>query len=229
MSKKYIYMLFIFLFFIVSTSIFSFNYFRLEQVKKVYNSNDLKCKYTISNIKEEKENYKILVYYPVTQNKELNNSILENINIYIENFKNNLINDSNTLTIKFNSIENDKYTSFVFDVIINNNKTHDTKYVFTCNYDNEKSKIFTIEDLLVNSNDSLNKISNAIFNNLVEQENIKNNVNEEVLRKYLDLNKEKYECFYFSKNSIIFCFNIDTIAPKSIGIIYASISYKDIK
>ena len=226
MSKKYIYMLFIFLFFIVSTSIFSFNYFSIEQVKDVYSSDDLKCKYTISNIKEENEKYNILIYYPVTEKNALNVEIMENINIYIEKFKNSLSEKTNDLTIKFNHYESEKYTSFVFDVVINSNESHETKYIFACNYDNDKNKIVTIDDLLQISNDSLNKISNAIFNNLKEQENIKNSVNEKAIKDYLDLDKEKYKCFYFTSDSVIFCFNIDTIAPRSVGIVTATISYE---
>lgn len=228
MSKRYIYMLFIFLIFIISTSIFSSNYFKIEQVKNVYSSSDLKCKYTVSNIIEEKDNYKILVYYPVTENKELNKNIMDKINIYIDKFRNGLNGNSNDLTIQFNSNENDIYTSFIFNVTISNDTSHKIEYVFSCNYNNDENKIVTINDILSMRNNSLNDIANSIYESLKEKDGLKEYISDEKLKEYLDLNKEKYECFYFAKDSIIFCFNVDTIAPKSVGIIYVPVSYDKI-
>ena len=225
MSRKYIYIVLIFIIFILSTYTFSFNYFKLEQVKDVYNSNDLKCKYTISNIKENNDNYEILVYYPVTENSKLNSDILNQINSYIEKFKNSLNEEANTLTIKFNSFEHDIYTSFVFEAEVSNNNAHSDKYIFVSNFNNKENKVMTINDILINDNNSLKNISNAIYENIMKNDSIKEYIDDKSIKEYLDLNKEKYECFYFTKNAVVFCFNTGTILPKSAGVVYASISY----
>ena len=75
MSKKYIYMLFIFVLFLVTTSGHFIKYLNVEQVKEVFDSNDLMCKYSISNIIEKTDEYDITVYYPVTKVEELNKKI----------------------------------------------------------------------------------------------------------------------------------------------------------
>lgn len=152
MQKKYIYMLFIFLIFVISTYIYSIKYTDELDAKYVYNSSELKCKFNISNIKEINENYEILVYYPVTEYKDINNAIMQEIDSYINSFKNNLQGTKNTLNITFNNFEKDIYTSFIFNVCITNDTSHNDVYTFCYNIDNKSAKIYGIEDLIKQGN-----------------------------------------------------------------------------
>lgn len=228
MSKKYIYMLFIFILFAVSTYIFSLNYEQIEDVKYVYDSNDLNCKFSISNINEKNEKYEILAYYPITENKELNKKINESINSYMEKFKNNLVDGVNKLTIKFDSFENDKCTSFVFNASIQKDSSHSIDYVFSYSIDNNKKSIVTIDKLL-NEGYNLNKISECILIKLQEDENIKKYGNIDEIKKYFNGDKKKYSNFYFTKNEIIFFFNPGEITPNVAGILYIPVQIDKIK
>lgn len=223
MSKKYIYMLFIFVLFLVTTSGHFIKYLNVEQVKEVFDSNDLMCKHSISNIIEKTDEYDITAYYPVTEVEELNKKIMEKINLCINDFKNEIIGKGNSLTINFNSSENDIYTSFVFNVVITSSSAHNKECTFSLNYDNSENKMVEIDDILTRSNSSLKNISDAIINSIKEKGELKNNIDEENLKAYFDLDKEKYNYFYFDKNMIVFYFNPGTIAPEKSGIIYISV------
>lgn len=223
MSKKYIYMLFIFVLFLVTTSGHFIKYLNVEQVKEVFDSNDLMCKYSISNIIEKTDEYDITAYYPVTEVEELNKKIMEKINLCINDFKNEIIGKGNSLTINFNSSENDIYTSFVFDVVITSSSAHNKECTFSINYNNKEKKVITIDDILKSSNCDLKNISNAICKYISENKKLKEIVSAENLKAYFDLDKEKYNYFYFDKNMIVFYFNPGTIAPEKSGIIYISV------
>lgn len=228
MSKKYISMLFVFSLFSISTYIFSLKYGNIENIKYVYNSDELKCKFSISNISEKNDKYEVLVYYPITENKELNKKINENINKYIENLKNNITEGANRLIIKFDNFENNNYTSFVFNVSMQKNTSHTIDYAFAYNLDNEKNKIITIDNLL-NSGYNIAKIKDSILNELKEKESIKKYGNLDEIKKYINDDKEKYTNFYFTKNEIVFFFNPGKISPNVAGILYVPIQIDKIK
>ena len=159
--------------FLVTTSTHFIKYLNIEQVKEVFDSNDLMCKYSISDMKEKTEEYDILVYYPVTEIEGLNKSIMEKINLCLNDFKNEITGNGNSITINFNSYENDIYTSFVFDVSITNLSAHNEELVFSINYNNKEKKIVVIDDILNNDNNNLKKVSDAICASIKEKEELK--------------------------------------------------------
>ena len=225
MPKKYRYMLFIFLLFIISTHICSVKYSDDLDVKYVYNSSELRCKYTISNIKEKTDKYEVLVYYPITEYNKINEKILQNINNEIDKFKQNIFDNNNKLNITFDSFEKDIYTSFVFNLEIKNNNAHKTVHTFCYNIDNENKRIYTIDDYLKQDN-NIKSLTENIYTKLKENKNIQEKYDYNTIKEYLNEDKEKYSNFYFSNEGMVFCFNPGTVINKSIGVIKVTIPYK---
>lgn len=228
MHKKYMYMLFIFLFFIISTYICSIKYENEQNAKYVYNSDDLKCKYSVSNMKEKNEKYEILVYYPVTEYDDLNKEIIECINNNKTKFKENLAQSNNKLNVTFDTYEKDIYTSFVINIVIENGTSHKYTYAYCYNINNQNGQIYTIDDFIKQGNNTKD-LSEYIYSNLKENKKIEESCNYEKIKDYLNEDKEKYNNFYFGKEGIVFCFNPDTIVPKVIGVTHCLIPYDKIK
>ena len=67
LNYKYIFMLFVIVLFFSIFSIFCYFGNTINDVKYVYDSNDLKCKFSVTNIAQKEVNREILVYYPVTE------------------------------------------------------------------------------------------------------------------------------------------------------------------
>jgi hypothetical protein len=223
MINQYIRVLFIFCIFLVSIFIFSNISSEYYDVKYVYNENDLKCKFSISSISEKKDNYEILIYYPITEYSKLNETINNKINDIIDNFKEDITQKDNKLTINFDHYEYEEYVSFVFNVNISSNVEHSDNYVYTLNFSTKTKNIVNIDEILKKDSSNLIKISEYIYNILSKDVDILKYSNLENIKEYLNSDKEKYNTFYFKNNAIVICFNENTIAPKVAGIFHIPI------
>lgn len=227
--KKYRYCLLVIGILFFTILLFSHIDSKYHDVKYVYHENDLKCKFSISNITEKTDQYEILIYYPVTEYSKLNKEINNMVKKYKEQFKTNLKESGNRLTIHFDHYEYESYVSFVWNVQITGNVEHGENYVDTINFDVDHKKIITIEEILNKDPSNFTLISEYVLNVLCKDVDILKYGKVEQVREYLTSGKEYYRYFYFKNNTLVICFNEGTIAPKVAGIFHIPIPITSIK
>ena len=189
-------------------------------------------KYTISNITEENEKYKVKIYYPVTEYEKLNLSINNLVNEYLESFKNEIphLSEDKTyyLNITFEVYANKNYVSYLFLIKENLGCLHDEKYVVTLNYDIKENKIITISDLVKKDENLLNELSSLSFNAIKENKDIDSIKNEEFIKEGIIPIYKNFENFVINKNSFDIYFNEYQILPYYYGIVKVEFTYDEI-
>lgn len=225
MSKKYIYMFLFFLLFICLSYFYNIKY-NIEQVKFVYNSHNLKIPYKISNIQDKKENYDIEVYYPITNIKDIDIKMLDKINQYIDKFKSNLNYNNNKLVINFNTIETNNYTSFIFEINIKKDNTHEFNYIECFNINNDNKEIVEIKDIL---DCNISELRNNIIETIKQDQSIIDKCSIDEIMMYFTEEQVKYCNFYIDNEYITFCYNTNQISNNINKVYKISISLEQIK
>lgn len=223
LNYKYIFMLFVIVLFFSIFSIFCYFGNTVNDVKYVYDSNDLKCKFSVANIAQKEENREILVYYPVTEFANLNRVLDEKRDYYIDKFKTDGTNSK--LSISFDSYEYEQYVSFVFNVETIIDGAHGNSYIDTVNFDTKKKKVCTIDDFLLDQNLDLSKLSSCLYDILSKDKDILKYGNVNELKQYLNNQKDHYSNFYIKDNFFVVCFNEGTVASKVAGIFAVPVAF----
>lgn len=216
--KKYIIFIFLFLFIILGIIGIKINEFlTLPSVKKEDAAN-----FEILNIKEDTDKYSLNVYYPKCEYAKLNEAINITINEYVDNLKSELLNLNKekkyTLEITFETYTSKDTISFLFNVSENLGCLHDEKYVICINYCKKADKILQISDLVLKSENMLQKLQEICYNSLMQNEQIKDALVENFVLEGTMAKIENYEKFIIDNENIIFYFGEYQVVPYYLGI-----------
>lgn len=233
--KKYILVIIIFVTFLFSTTIFKYNKEIIPvEVKQVFNNKTL-GNTTIKESCEEKDLYLMKIYYPKTEYQNLNEYVANSINEVKESFFeeiNQLGKISNEgkyeLNITFNQYEYKSYISFAFDVMIDLCGAHPYNYIFTVIYDTDSKSIVTINDLIKKDKEFLIKLSEKTYEDLKENESIKEYSDDENLRNGLKPIVSNFENIIFDNDKLVVFINIYQVAPYVAGNFEVAIPYDKI-
>ena len=230
MNNKYIIIPLLFFFFLFITY-FASNAKTIDEVREVFNVENLKANCNIKEIVESTKKYDIKAYYPETKYSNLNNEIKDKINWYIKYFRNEIDgiqeieNVKYKLEITFSSYEYDKYISYVFEIFEDYGGAHPNTSIWTISYDIKRGKVITIESLLNKNDKLLNYLSEYSFENLKSNEEIKENYVEEMLISGTKPVKDNFEKFAFDKDGLKIFFPRYSVAPYSSGTFVVSVPY----
>ena len=183
-------------------------------------------------ISEIRKNYKIQIYYPITEYKKLNNTITKQITSYLKEFKNNIklsnipINQYYHLIILFEKYEYKNYISFVFRIEDFTGGAHPNHRIYTIVYDTKENKIINIDDLINKNKNTLEILSKFSRNELKGNKKI---TDFSMLYEGTKKEKENFTNFVFSKEGLIIFFPQYQVAPYSQGEFNVIIPYKYFK
>lgn len=178
-------------------------------------------------IEELNDEYKILVYSPITPYSKLNSVINKKLNDYIIQFKKNIrsspIKDNYySLIIFYDKYIYSNYISYVFKIESHYFMAHPDHMIYTVVFDIDNKKIITLDDLIKYNNKVLDIFS------FESKEKLKNNERIVDYDMLLDGTKPIYNNFnnfVFSKNGIIIFFKRYQVAPYSSGEFSVNIPY----
>lgn len=230
--KKYIYIFVALLFFVFITITYyvSSTDTNLE-VRQVFNVSELISNCEIKEISEITENYEINIYYPETTYLNLNEKVNNKISEYIESFKqdikglNPIDGQKFLLNINFSSYEYEEYFSYAFEIFTDFGGAHPNTTSWTINYNVKDRKIVDINYLIEKNKNILNILSEYTFNELKENEQIKDNYVEEMLKNGTEAKKENFQNFIFTKEGLRIIFQRYSVAPYSSGEFSVTIPY----
>lgn len=183
-------------------------------------------------ISEIRKNYKIQIYYPITEYKKLNNTITKQITSYLKEFKNNIklsnipINQYYHLIILYEKYEYKNYISFVFRIEDFTGGAHPNHRIYTIVYDTKENKIINIDDLINKNKNTLEILSEFSRNELKGNKKI---TDFSMLYEGTKKEKENFTNFVFSKEGLIIFFPQYQVAPYSQGEFNIIIPYKNFK
>ncbi len=183
-------------------------------------------------ISEIRKNYKIQIYYPITEYKKLNNTITKQITSYLKEFKNNIklsnipINQYYHLIILYEKYEYKNYISFVFRIEDFTGGAHPNHRIYTIVYDTKENKIINIDDLINKNKNTLEILSKFSRNELKGNKKI---TDFSMLYEGTKKEKENFTNFVFSKEGLIIFFPQYQVAPYSQGEFNVIIPYKYFK
>lgn len=195
-------------------------------VKETFSENS--DNYTMKNIKDDNEKYKIDIYYPQTNYDTLNMKIKSDIQNIVNDFKNSLNNETDwqyVLEISFNYYEYENYISFVFNVFSQTGGAHPNTRVFTVNYDIKNDKIIDITELTKMYTNILEIFSKTSYESLKDNDKILQYGNEDMFKRGLEERIENFRNFVFDKNGIVLFFNPYDIAPYVAGSFVVKVPY----
>lgn len=199
-------------------------------VKETFSENS--DNYTMKNIKDDNEKYKIDIYYPQTNYDTLNIKIKADIQNIVSDFKNSLSEDVSfdyLLEISFNYYEYENYISFVFNVFSETGGAHPSTSVFTVTYDIKNDKIIDITELTKIYSNTLEIFSTISYESLKDNEKILQYGDEDMLKKGLEKRIENFRNFAFDKNNLILFFNPYDVAPYVAGSFVVKIPYEKLE
>lgn len=177
-----------------------------------------------------KENYKIQIYYPITEYENLNKQIANNISNYIKEFKTNVknstipVNQYYHLIILYEKYEYSNYISIVFRIEDFTGGAHPNHRIKTIVYNKETNQIESINNLIKNNKNFLNKVSTISRNELKTNNRI---TDLSMLYEGTKPIKENFSNFVYSKNGLIFFFPQYQVAPYSQGEFNVIIPYTE--
>ena len=178
---------------------------------------------------EKGSNYEIIINYPVSGYRKLDNTVINKLNNYIDEFKKNISNNDINVNWKYDLIINYKsfnyknYISYVFFIEYFIGGAHPNHLIWTVNYDIICDKFVTIDDLVKYNNNILNIFSKISRNELMHNKDI---VDISMLMEGTMPNTLNYSNFVFSNDGIIIYFSYYQVAPYSSGMFNVLINYK---
>lgn len=199
----------------------------------IVNINALKIKTNNNEYKviEQKNNYKIQIYYPITNYKELDDIIENKIDSYISEFKSDIkkstipINQYYSLIILYDSYEYNNYLSYIFRIEDATGKVHPNHRIYTIVYDKKTNKVITLNDLIKKNKNILTIFSEKSRKELKTNKRI---VDLSMLYEGTKPNKENFSNFVLSEDGLILFYPQYQVAPYSQGEFNVVISYKSI-
>ncbi len=210
MKHKILLALFLCLLVVFSSKIILLGKDEIVQVKDVSSNIE---NYSIENIKEEKENLKIDIYYPVTKYENINLKIMQKIEEYIVKVKNSeYVSNNKYLKISFEEFKKDDIISLKFNVEYNEGLTHNTEDVFTIVFNDEN--VIDIDYLKNKDTNILKSIKENALEILKSEIKVEDPINKEALEK-----DEVYSNFIIVENKLIIFFNKNVISGNKSNII----------
>lgn len=187
----------------------------------------------ISN-EDEKQKYKINIYYPISDYPVLNDTIITTINHRLNEFKKIVDlksvqpNQIYTLDILYTKYEYNNYLSYVFRVSEYTGGAHPNHTIFTISYDKNNNKMIDITSLVSNNDNLLNLLSNISRSILKENELFNDNKIFGMMLDGTKPNLENFRNFVFSKEGLLIFFEQYKIAPYSYGEFNVLIPYSNL-
>lgn len=177
----------------------------------------------------EKFKYKINITYPITKYGKINKIILKMIedikNEFIEISKRNAqLNIYYTLYITYDTYNYKDLTQYLFKISSQVGGAHPNNYIKTIRY--EKDNIITIDDLIANDRNILNKLSKISRKILLSKEEFKE---DNIISMALDgtrPTKGNFENFIFTEDGLLVLFDYYQVAPYYLGIQKILIPYE---
>lgn len=215
----------IFTLFLIINLIFFTHIININADKSKTNNNEYK-------ISEISKNYKVQIYYPITEYKKLNTIINKQITNYLKEFKDNVksstipINQYYHLIILYEKYEYENYISFVFRIEDFTGGAHPNHRIKTIVYDTKNNKIITIDDLTNKNKDLLKVLSEFSRKELKYNKKI---TDSSILYEGTKEEKVNFTNFVFSKEGLIIFFPQYQVAPYSQGEFNVVIPYKYLK
>lgn len=177
---------------------------------------------------EEKHKYKILVYFPDSDYKLLNEVVFDKMQEYVNRFKKELPSDliqTNiyyTLIIMYDTYTYENYISYVFNIEYYMGGAHPNHEIWTVTYDKESNKIIDITDLIKKNSDILN-----IFSTVSREEFLHNSgiVNSTMMMEGTRPIAQNFSNFAFSPTGLLLFFSQYQVAPYSSGQFIVKVDY----
>lgn len=176
----------------------------------------------------------IRISYPRTEYPVLNQTLIEKINIIIQEFvkyEQTVIKQDLTYTLDIvdESYDYNDYISYVLYTSIYTGGAHPNNIIITINYDRRNNKIITINDLIRNQQ-ILENISIESRKQLKQNEDIgKDKYSQEMLLAGTTPNIDNFKNFIFVKEGIKIYFEQYQVAPYSSGVLNVIIPYHFLK
>lgn len=177
---------------------------------------------------EEKHKYKILVYFPDSDYKLLNEVVFDKMQEYVNRFKKELPSDliqTNiyyTLIIMYDTYTYENYISYVFNIEYYMGGAHPNHEIWTVTYDKESNKIIDITDLIKKNSDILNIFSTVSREELLHNSGI---VNSTMMMEGTRPIAQNFSNFAFSPTGLLLFFSQYQVAPYSSGQFIVKVDY----
>ena len=230
MRKKYIFIALLFFCFLICTY-YGSSYNNIQEVKEVFNIADLKANCDIKEIKDITDKYDISVYYPQSSYINLNTVIEDKMKYYVDFFKNEIEGLSLTegrkyqMQITFSSYEYEDYISYVFEILEDYGGAHPNITIWTISYNIKEDKIIDMRYLVDKNKEILNVLSQLSYDNLKNNEKIKENYVENMLLNGTKANEENFLDFAYTTEGLKIFFERYSVAPYSSGEFTVTIPY----
>jgi hypothetical protein len=179
---------------------------------------------TIENNNILKVNYPTTTYYLLNQKivNELNTIIYSFIDYQKELIKQDIFYK---LNISYDNYTYQNKISYVFYITIESGSIRPNNSLFTINYDRYSNKIITIDDLINDNYNFLEKCCFYIRNKIITEDN----TSDDLILEGTAPDKNNYNCFSFCDEGIIFYFQEYQIASNQNGIISILVPYNIIE
>lgn len=233
----------IFLVFVGSAYAVNINYGKTIEVSNLNINDDFKQlsvavnqdDYVMQKIEEETDYYTISVYYPLTKYKIVNSKIDEIIKSYTEILKGsiddnakNIVKESGYkyfLDIRFNTYNYLNYVTYVLHISTFTGGAHPNSYYYTITYDKDKMQIVTLESLVKNNNSLLANLSEYTYNNLINNQKIKDIGGLDMVKDGTQPTIQNFENFALTSDGMLIFFENYQVAPYVAGEFAVNVPY----
>lgn len=183
-------------------------------------------------IQLQDNNYRIYAAIPITDYKNLNNEIKDQVNEHIKNFQDSIADSTSylhqlyTFDLWYHAYSYQNFLSFHFYVSTYTGGAHPNTYSFSINYDIDKKKTITINDL--NNNDNFYKIlSSYTYDELLKSGKFTNTKFEiNLLKDGTSPRKENFKTFAITSEGLIIFFDRYQVAPYAYGEFQVVVPYR---
>lgn len=184
-----------------------------------------------NKINEVNNETKIKIYFPNTNYKVLNKEIKKVIYNNLSEFKTSLKEQNNlpyqyyTLFITYDEYMYQEYISIVFYIETFMGGAHPSHDIKTINYNIDKNKIITIEDIYEKNKNILNKFSIYSREKLLKEEKYSDNNIKSMLLEGTKPTLDNFKNFSYTEDGFKIYFNYYQIAPYYYGSSVIAVPY----
>ena len=184
-----------------------------------------------NKINEVNNETKIKIYFPNTNYKVLNKEIKKVIYNNLSEFKTSLKEQNNlpyqyyTLFITYDEYKYQEYISIVFYIETFIGGAHPSHDIKTINYNIDKNKIITIEDIYEQDKNILNKLSIYSREKLLKEEKYSDNNIKSMLLEGTKPTLDNFKNFSYTEDGFKIYFNYYQIAPYYYGSSVITVPY----
>lgn len=208
---------------------------KILEIKETFASLTVASNSYLKEVNEENEKSKILIYYPETTYKILNEEILnlvksvaEDFKYRVDSFEDSKLDRKFELNINFDTYEYDNYVSYVFYTTIDDLGAHPEYHIATVNYDIKNDKIITIDDLSAKNPNLLNVLSKYCYETLSNEDVIKEYGSLDQLKEGTEAKLSNFKNIVFTKSGLIIFFEKYSVGPYVLGDFSVTVPYDKI-